>query len=76
MAFCLVVLLGGVIYQSTELGKIENRMANSTETKVPIFIFVGTMVSTAGVVGFGRRYFPFIVVIVGLLAALFLHYPR
>jgi len=70
----LVILLVGVIYQSTELRKIENCKINSTEIKVPIFIFVRTMVSTAGVVGFGRPYFPFIVVIVGLLAALFSHY--
>jgi hypothetical protein len=70
----LGILLVGVIYQSRELRKIENCKINSTEIKVPIFIFVRTMVSTAGVVGLGWPSFPFIVVTVGLLAALFLHY--
>jgi hypothetical protein len=64
------VFFVGLIYQTTEIRKIQDFETNSTEIKVPIFIFVGTMVSAAGVIGFGRPYRPFCITLVGLVGTL------
>src|SRR5689334_16077257 len=66
MVFCAIVFLAGIIFQFEQLKHI-NIKTDAKDFKAPIFIFIGSMVTTAGVVGFGRPYGPLVTMLIGIV---------